>query len=250
MAAPDFAVCRSLRAVASSSRRRSWRTGACVLYLERVPADCALFGDRGHFLFWVSVSKPVQPPFGATPSHPGAGLDDSIRHWRHAFLTAAIRGRRYASLHHPAKDHFRNVQSGFLAVRTIWALLFNPNMVGCFYGVPCFSAMINTVELYPYAGLLPLMLALLALQRLRRTVADVIFWTIAVLAATILCLGLEPVQRVLYHVPIYNLFRAPGRHLFEVTFGICVLAAYGMDALLSRDRSPDERPAARRNGAR
>jgi len=122
-------------------------------------------------------------------------------------------------------------------------LLFVPNMMGCFYGVPCFSALVNTVELYPYSGLLPLILALFALQRLRRTSREVVFWAIAVFFAAILSLGLGPVQRVLYHVPIYNLFRAPARHLFEITFGICVLAAYGLDALLATKIVSVENPA-------
>ena len=64
-----------------------------------------------------------------------------------------------------------------------------------------------------------------------------LFWTAAVSICAALAFGLTPVQRILYHVPFYNLFRAPGRHLFEVNFGLCILAAYGVNALPGRGPS-------------
>lgn len=113
---------------------------------------------------------------------------------------------------------------------------FVPNLLGGFFNVPTYSANVNVVELYPYAGLLPLTLALFAL---RGRNVEAWFWALIAAAATILSLGFVPVQRVMHYVPVYNLFRAPARHLFEVHFAIAVLAAFGANRLF--DTRPNRR---------
>ena len=115
-------------------------------------------------------------------------------------------------------------------------MLVVPNMAGGMFGVPCYKPTGCGVMVYSYDGFLPLILAAVAFLWLRRIRADVIFWAISISIALVLSLGLRPVQSVLYRVPIYNLFRAPARHLFEVTFGISVLAAYGADAIFTNAR--------------
>ena len=107
-----------------------------------------------------------------------------------------------------------------------------PNIWGGFHRVTTYSTDINVVEVYPYVGLLPLALSILAFQRFRRKTPLIWFWSVSALAALILCFGLAPIQYVLFHVPVYNLFRASCRHLFEVDFSLCVLAAIGVDSLL------------------
>jgi hypothetical protein len=108
-----------------------------------------------------------------------------------------------------------------------------PNVAGGLFGVPCYKPDSCGVGVYSYAGFIPLILAVAALVWFWRTRSDVIFWAGTILIAIILALALSPVQSLLYRVPVYNLFRAPSRHLFEVTFGISVLAAYGAE-LFSR----------------
>jgi hypothetical protein len=62
--------------------------------------------------------------------------------------------------------------------------------------------------------------------------ARVYFWAAVALVSVPLMLGgSTPLYRVLYHVPVFNLFRRPSRHVFEWTFALSVLAAYGWDAL-------------------
>lgn len=121
--------------------------------------------------------------------------------------------------------------------------LFVPNLLGGFFHVPTYSSNVNVVELYPYTGLLPLVLALFALFVLHRRSAEVRFWATVALAGLVLSLGLAPLQRVLHHVPVYNLFRAPARHLFEIHFAVAVLAAFGVSRLFDQ---PGSRRAERR----
>jgi hypothetical protein len=62
--------------------------------------------------------------------------------------------------------------------------------------------------------------------------ARVYFWAAVALVSVPLMLGdATPLYRVLHHVPVFNLFRRPSRHVFEWTFALSVLAAYGWDAL-------------------
>jgi hypothetical protein len=59
----------------------------------------------------------------------------------------------------------------------------------------------------------------------------IFFWAAVAIIAWVLMLGTStPVHRLLYHVPVFNSFRAPARHAFEWTFAIAMLSAYGWDA--------------------
>ncbi|HEY0099420.1 MAG TPA: hypothetical protein VGB76_10770, partial [Pyrinomonadaceae bacterium] len=69
------------------------------------------------------------------------------------------------------------------------------------------------------------------------TDARVFFWAATALVAVLLMLGGNtPLYRALHQVPVFNLFRRPSRHVFEWTFALSVLAAYGWDALDSFSR--------------
>jgi hypothetical protein len=112
--------------------------------------------------------------------------------------------------------------------------LFIPNALGGFHGIPTYSWNMNVVELYPYSGLIPVALAIFCFLYLRRRRSDVWFWVLTAVIATVLSLGLEPVQKALYRVPVYNLFRAPARHLYELNFAVCVLTALACDRLFAQ----------------
>jgi hypothetical protein len=106
-----------------------------------------------------------------------------------------------------------------------------PNVFGGFNSVPVYSQELAVVETYAYLGLAPLVLSVLAVLRLWRRSRILWFWMGTAIVALVLSCGLGPVQYVLFRVPIYNLFRAPTRHMFEVDFALCILAAMGMDQL-------------------
>ena len=87
-------------------------------------------------------------------------------------------------------------------------------------------------EYIAYVGSLTLMLAVLALI-LRRD-ARTIFWA----AVAVICLALAVgrflpfnTYKLVYYLPVLNLFRVPARHLMEVEFALAVLAGRGLTAL-------------------
>ena len=93
-------------------------------------------------------------------------------------------------------------------------------------------------EVYAYAGILPLTLALAAIFARRTAWRELKFWRAIVVIAVLLSFGgATPIYLLLFHVPVYNLFRVPARHLFEVGFALSVLAAIGLDVLLASSRT-------------
>lgn len=87
-------------------------------------------------------------------------------------------------------------------------------------------------EYVAYAGVLAVMLALVAL--LLKPDTRTKFWA----GAGLCCLGLAfgrgaplYLYRLIYYVPILNLFRVPARHLMEVHFAVAVLAGRGLTTL-------------------
>ncbi|HEX7956303.1 MAG TPA: hypothetical protein VF508_05125, partial [Pyrinomonadaceae bacterium] len=87
-------------------------------------------------------------------------------------------------------------------------------------------------ELAGYVGAAGLMLAVCALvfRRDGRTK----FWAAAALVCLLLATGrYAPLKfyRLVYHVPVLNLFRVPARHLLEAEFALAVLAGRGLTAL-------------------
>jgi hypothetical protein len=98
-------------------------------------------------------------------------------------------------------------------------------------------------EYVGYVGLATLVLALVALflKRDGRT----IFWTIVAALGVILALGRYApfdFNRLIYAVPVLNLFRVPARHLMEVEFALAVLAGRGLTAMMA---APDRAPITR-----
>jgi hypothetical protein len=84
-------------------------------------------------------------------------------------------------------------------------------------------------EMIGYVGLLAIMLALIAVLIKRDTRTK--FWAIIAVLGFLLALGgYLPLSfyKLIYHVPVLNLFRVPARHLMEVDFALAVLAGRGL----------------------
>ena len=82
-----------------------------------------------------------------------------------------------------------------------------------------------------YAGIFSLMLAIVALMRgaERRQIA---FWSGVVVWALWMSVGNALIgSKLAYHIPLYGLFRIPGRHALEFTLGVAMLAAFGVRTL-------------------
>jgi Bacterial membrane protein YfhO len=90
--------------------------------------------------------------------------------------------------------------------------------------------------------------AAIALASRRRNARDVhvFFWfAVALLAWWLMLGGHTPLYRLLYRVPVFNLFRYPSRHAFEWSFALSMLGAYGWDAMAARFGVPARAPASR-----
>jgi hypothetical protein len=108
-------------------------------------------------------------------------------------------------------------------------LLFKAWYVGpTFYG-----------EYAAYVGVTGIILALFAVLAARDTLTK--FWAIVVPVALLLALGrFAPLgfYKLIYLIPVLNLFRVPARHLLEVDFALAVLAGRGLSALLINRTNP------------
>jgi hypothetical protein len=124
------------------------------------------------------------------------------------------------------------------------ARLFFPYAFGgspaSFYGVPYFGEWAPPVggfgqtELAIYVGVLPLMLAFVGVAAHRRE-RIAWFWTAIALLALLLAAGdATPLARLVFHLPAYNKFRVPARHLFELALATSALAALGVSAIQRR----------------
>jgi hypothetical protein len=93
------------------------------------------------------------------------------------------------------------------------------------------------IEACGYVGLPTLLLALVALCGAWRDKQTWFWLAMALLALTLAFGGYLPfgLNRLLYHVPVYNLFRAVGRHLYEFTFALAVLAGLGASYLATAE---------------
>ncbi|MEO7970210.1 MAG: YfhO family protein, partial [bacterium] len=93
-------------------------------------------------------------------------------------------------------------------------------------------------EYVGYVGVAAIALAGLAVVLKRDVVTK--FWTLVAVVCFLLALGrYAPFHfyRLIYFVPVLNLFRVPARHLMEVEFALAVLAGRGLTAITAaRDR--------------
>ncbi len=108
---------------------------------------------------------------------------------------------------------------------------------------PPYIGLGNFTEMAGYVGLLPLILAAIALWRRGKSL-HTRFFAAAAAVALLMALGdYTPLAKWLFHLPGYNLFRIPPRHLFEWTVALSILAGLGLAALASPDRKTRRRIA-------
>jgi len=116
-----------------------------------------------------------------------------------------------------------------LPARQLPMLVF-PFLFGGGPGVPYWGEWLFH-ELAGSPGIVPLMLAVAAVAGFR-TEPLIRFWTLLALWSLLLALGGSlPLARLMYHVPVYNLFRAPVRNLAAFDLAVAVLAAIVLDRL-------------------
>lgn len=91
----------------------------------------------------------------------------------------------------------------------------------------------TSVEVIAYIGILPLVLAVVAV--LLRRDRERWFWVLLALGALMLAFGANtPLYPALRVLPFFNLFRVPARFLFPFAFALSLLAGFGLDTLRAR----------------
>ena len=92
----------------------------------------------------------------------------------------------------------------------------------------------NLIEMTCYMGILPLCLAVMAFLNFRKNKLSVRFWSFIAVLAFVLALGRSnPLYKIAYYIPVYNLFRAPARNWFEYSFAIAILSGIALDGIVN-----------------
>jgi hypothetical protein len=95
------------------------------------------------------------------------------------------------------------------------------------YNLPYFGHA-NPTELSGYIGLLPLLTAAAAIVAYRWQSVP-LFWLVIGVLAFLLTLGdTTPLAKILFQLPVYNKFRVPARHFFEMSLAVSILAGFGI----------------------
>lgn len=117
-----------------------------------------------------------------------------------------------------------------MTVGLVFPFLFGGGYAGGAWGP---RAGVSVME--GFVGILPLAAAIWAFSRSGKEDSHVRFWGVVVVVAFILSLGdgLRPLNRLLFHLPVYNKFRGASKHWFEISFGLAVLSGIGIQALLA-----------------
>lgn len=92
----------------------------------------------------------------------------------------------------------------------------------------------NLTEMTAYMGILPVILALSSLFFFRKNRWLVALFTLVAAGGALLALGssFPPLAKIMFQVPVYNMFRVPARNWFEVNFAVSILAAFALHHLL------------------
>jgi hypothetical protein len=107
--------------------------------------------------------------------------------------------------------------------------LVAPFLWGGGYGGRYWGPFTDTTAMEGYAGVMPLALAMAMVAVAARRDGRVRLWGTVLALAMLLSLGRYlPGYRLLYHIPLFNYFRASSRHWYEADIAIAVLFALGL----------------------
>lgn len=110
--------------------------------------------------------------------------------------------------------------------------LILPFIYGGGYGRDYWGAL-NLTEMAGFIGVFPLVTGLWALVRLWGKESTVRFLGLVLIICFFLALGrFNPFYKLLYYVPVYNLFRCSARHWMEIDFALSILFGFGLNYLL------------------
>lgn len=112
-------------------------------------------------------------------------------------------------------------------------MLLCPYFFGGGYGQACYWAEYSMTEICGFMGIFVTVIGLSTTIWWRHAHRQVIFFTFLLIVSFVLALGENtPLYRLMYHMPLYNLFRVPARNFLAFDFSITVLFAIGLHHLL------------------
>lgn len=115
----------------------------------------------------------------------------------------------------------------FMLAHLVFPFLFGGAYGGAYWGAW------NLTEMASFMGSLPLVLGVWAGAKLWKQSAYIKFFSLLSLLAFLLALGgYNPLYKIMYYVPVYNLFRCPARHWLEFNFAMSLLFGFCMDGIL------------------
>jgi hypothetical protein len=223
-------------------RARTRPLATCVLWGGIVYATSVLNGYGQGFLYVAILAVAYAFFLGLAPPRPLAPHEEtrpawlSRARWRPLLVAvcAVAAGAGVAAF-----QVFESMRAVRLSIRSVLTFelfnngFFTPRMILKSLLFPAYYEL----EVTAYMPLLAVVLAgaaTVAAMRRRRD-PRIFFWLATALVAWALMLGeYTPLSRLLYNVPLVNLFRSPVRHVFEWAFAVAVLSAYGWDALSAR----------------
>ena len=136
-------------------------------------------------------------------------------------------------------DYFTSFSMPKLSVMTFLAPFIFGGGDGRIFKAPYIGQSFYT-EYVPYAGVVAIMLALIALKF--KADRQTKFWGGVVVVGLLLAFGRNAplsFNRLIYFVPVLNLFRVPARHLMEVHFAVAILAGRGLSCWESNEEKPN-----------
>ena len=109
------------------------------------------------------------------------------------------------------------------------------------FAAPLYHYIDVTTYIAPLACVVALYAVLRAIRHRQIVDPRIWFWLALACVAVLFMLGEHtPLYRLAFRIPILNLFRIPSRHVFEWSFALAMLAAYGWDALRDTKSAPKQ----------
>lgn len=119
-------------------------------------------------------------------------------------------------------------------------MLFFPSIFGGGVSEINYFGKWNITELAGYMGLLVIIVAFACVWFAWKKNPDVRFWAVFVFISFLLVLGDgTPFYKIMYKIPVYNMFRVPSRNWLELNFAVCVLFGYGIEFFIKEGQSFD-----------
>ncbi len=107
------------------------------------------------------------------------------------------------------------------------------------YGIPTYYGT-GLTESSGYIGILSLMLVVYGLWQRSLKKEQVFFGFVTVISLLLVLGNVTPLAKLMFHIPGYNLFRAPSRHFLEFSLSISILAGFGIAALQILEHKQDK----------